>query len=126
MAWKIIGRHKWVSGARITESVNQDDDSSRFTATIRGFRNWKLYQGRPSEEVLRLIIRVVRAIRDQIDGQGEEAEVFLATNEYSLDVDGLRRMMYIFENLISLAFDDYLDEIQDRISLKETQCPPSS
>ena len=45
--WKIIARHKWVMGATITESYLDDPavNLRRFTATIRGWRNWKMYEG---------------------------------------------------------------------------------
>jgi len=38
---KIIARHRWVAGATITESlVDEDRNIKRFTATIRGWRNF--------------------------------------------------------------------------------------
>jgi len=71
--WRILARHRWVSGAVITESVRTDDDLVRqFTATIRGYRNWRIARGRigqmmrPDEVAAR-----VCAIRDRIDAGDE-------------------------------------------------------
>ncbi|GAH70952.1 unnamed protein product, partial [marine sediment metagenome] len=42
---KILARHRWVVGATITESlVDEDRNIRRFTATIRGWRNFKIYE----------------------------------------------------------------------------------
>ena len=44
--FKILARHKWTYGATITESVEREEGKiRRFTATIRGFQNWLLYEG---------------------------------------------------------------------------------
>lgn len=111
--WKIIGRHRWVAGATISESISQDEERhSRFTATIRGYQNWKLYEGRPSEEILQLVITAVRAIRDQIDKYGEDAEAFMAVNEHSHDVTGLRNMVEIFQHPICECFTEYLEDAE--------------
>lgn len=70
---KIIARHKWVDGAIITESVDETDDRiRRYTATIRGFRNWKIFQGRIASKTIESktidsIIEDVKKIRDRID-----------------------------------------------------------
>ncbi len=76
--WKVLARHcNWVSGAVITELVDKTSDVPmyRFVATIRGWRNWCLWQGDPSElsceERVRLIKARVTALRDRID-RGDE------------------------------------------------------
>ena len=70
MSWKIIARHKWVAGATITESYNTNDDRlRRFTATIRGYQNWKLGEYRCVDT--KAIIARVKAIRDRIDSGDE-------------------------------------------------------
>ena len=68
--WKILARHHWVVGAVITESCRVGDEGyRRFTATIRGSRNWKIWQGRtpPAERIMRR----VQEIRDRIDAGDE-------------------------------------------------------
>ena len=70
--WKIIGRHKWVSGATITESYREDDDRiRRFTATIRGWQNFRIYEGKMTSTTTKKIIAKVKSIRDRID-RGDE------------------------------------------------------
>lgn len=113
MSWKIIGRHKWIVGTVVTESVNDDDSERRYTATVRGYRNWKLFEGELFPCYLQLIIRVVRAIRDQIDEDGEGCEAFKAANEYSHDATELWRKVEIFEHPNRIpaegAFDIFLE-----------------
>ena len=76
---KIIARHKWVSGATITESYDEKNDKiRRFTATIRGFQNWKIFQGELTDETTKTVIADVKAIRDRIDA-GDEA-IFIIGN----------------------------------------------
>lgn len=74
---KILGRHKWVSGATITESV--DDEKStckksyrRFTATINGYRNWKIYEGFCFPGMPEKIKDTVAGIKNKIDDGDEE------------------------------------------------------
>lgn len=86
MKWRILARHEWIVGALVTESVNDDDTSRRYTATIRGYRNWRIFEGAVDSNSLSLIVRVVRAIRDQVDADGEDCEAFMAVNEYSHNV----------------------------------------
>jgi hypothetical protein len=69
---RIIGRHKHVIGATITESVDEDDNIRRFTATIRGFQNWRLFEGKTTSDTFTKIIAKVKEIRDRID-EGDEA-----------------------------------------------------
>jgi len=78
MSWKIIARHKWVAGATITESYNTNDDRlRRFTATIRGYRNWKLgeyqitLQPGQWQADLQDVITKAKLIRDRIDAGDE-------------------------------------------------------
>lgn len=70
---KIIARHKWVSGATITESYDEKNDKiRRFTATIRGFQNWRIFEGETDSETVQKVITDVKAIRDRIDAGDEE------------------------------------------------------
>lgn len=63
---KVIARHKWVSGAVITESYDENNEKlRRFTATIEGFRNWKLYEGQVPAPVNKIVDKV-QQIRDRI------------------------------------------------------------
>lgn len=85
--FRILARHKWVEGAIITESVRRDDATDengvsirRFTATIRGFRNWKIYEGSAPSDIVRHIIKYVSDIRDKIDNG--DNEVFKEPNIY--------------------------------------------
>lgn len=110
MGWRILARHKWVAGALITESVSDDSTLYRYTATVRGYRNWRIFEGTGNPGYLNLIIRIVRAIRDQIDAEGENCEAFMAANEYSCNVPELTARAEIFEHPISEAFGRYLDE----------------
>ncbi len=71
--WKILARHKeWVSGATITESYKIDDETGlrRYTATICGWDNWKIWQGETAYKEMKPrvdeIIRRVTKIRDRI------------------------------------------------------------
>ena len=45
MTWKVLARHKWVQHCSITESINTETGDRRFTATILGWRNWRIFQG---------------------------------------------------------------------------------
>lgn len=74
--WKILARHKWIIGAVITESVNENKSDinktyRRFTATVRGWRNFKIYEGYLHEIDTKEIINKVREIRDRIDNGDE-------------------------------------------------------
>lgn len=66
---RILARHHWTHGATITESVSEDGGTRRFTATIRGFCNWRIYEG--SDWNTRKIVDKVREIRDRIDADDE-------------------------------------------------------
>jgi len=84
--WRLLGRHKWVAGATISEScpvgVTASDQWLRsFTATIRGYRNWKIYRGEATAAALAYVIAQVQTIRDRID-DGDES-VFSEPNEFA-------------------------------------------
>ena len=69
---KILARHKWVEGCIITESVDEKKSTKlksyrRFTATIRGFRNWKIYEGFLTNSIAQKVMDKVKKIRDRID-----------------------------------------------------------
>lgn len=71
MGWTVLGRHKWVDGCTISESIQADDDQMRrFTATIYGYHNWRIWQGRVTAKswphVLATIMAKVVAIRVRI------------------------------------------------------------
>lgn len=75
---RILARHKWVSGATITESVSGDGTIRRFTATIRGWRNFKIFEGKLQYNTSKLVRAKVSEIRDRIDA-GDES-VFSGTS----------------------------------------------
>ncbi len=85
MSWKKLAVHSnWVSGAKITESLNTDDNLyRRFTATIRGYGNWKIAEGYVYNRVLGpIVIEKVRFIRDRIEA-GDDT---MFTEENTFDV----------------------------------------
>jgi len=70
--WQILARHKWIVGCTITESINLEEDNvRRFTATIRGWRNWVIYEGNGRNIKIDEIINKVKYIRDQIDNDNK-------------------------------------------------------
>lgn len=78
MAWKVIAReHYWINGAIVYECYDSRDSSSRrWTATIRGYRNWKIgtarYDGnRTAHQITNEVKKHVEAIRDRIDAGDE-------------------------------------------------------
>ena len=106
MSWRILARHKWITGTSITESAN--DGWRRYTATIRGYQNWRLYEGVPVPAIPALVVRAVRAIRDQIDADAEHCEALMASNQYSHNVRDLTMRTEMFEHSVSEAFDAFL------------------
>ena len=74
---KILARHKWVEGAVITESVDEkregykDISYRRFTATIEGFQNWKIYEGYLTEDTAIKVKEMVKHIQGCIK-RGDE------------------------------------------------------
>lgn len=88
LGWKVLQRNtnKWVQGCTITESVREHDGSDttyrRFTATIRGWRGFKIWEGaidRPAHEILAEVIGMVTAVRDRIDS-GDESDFYKQTS----------------------------------------------
>ena len=72
MTWKTLARHRWVSGATITESMLEEDDRyRRFTATVLGWRGFKIAEGRASPELGRKVKEKVTEIRDRIEAGDE-------------------------------------------------------
>lgn len=70
--WRVLAKHKWVAGAIITESYNVDcSHFRRFTETIRGWRNFKIYEGEINQEIAEKIQNKVIEIRDRIDARDE-------------------------------------------------------
>mgnify|MGYP001565713793 FL=1 len=67
--WKIIARHNCRVGCTIIESTNED--SLRFTATIRGFRKWKIYKGKDYCGLIKEVVEKVEEIREKIDSNDE-------------------------------------------------------
>lgn len=73
MAMKILARHRWIDGTVITESGDTETDTPyhRFTATIRGWRNWKIYEGFLSDNIAQRVFDAVMEIRGRIDAEDE-------------------------------------------------------
>ena len=79
--WIVIARHRWTFGATITESYKSNDiGERRFTATIRGFRNWKIMQGHNTGDTVNRVVSKVESIRLRIDANDES--VFTEANVY--------------------------------------------
>ena len=73
---KILARHKWLIGCTITESHDESKSTSdkvwcRFTATVRGWRNFVIYEGFCFVGMAEDIKKKVREIRDKIDAGDE-------------------------------------------------------
>lgn len=83
MANKIIARHKWVADATITESYNPDIPGvRRFTATICGWRNWKIAEGNADNATMtETVIKKVRQIKNRIEFEDEA--IFNEPNNYT-------------------------------------------
>ncbi len=69
---KILARHKWLVGCTITESYDSTKGTKkqayrRFTATIRGWRNWLLFEGFVTKNTTQLVIDKAKSIRQRID-----------------------------------------------------------
>jgi len=77
MGWKKVGIHKWLANARITESHQEIDGElyGRFTATICGWRGWKIYEGPMRAVTTEELIAKTESIRDRIESGDEN--VFL-------------------------------------------------
>jgi hypothetical protein len=77
--WQVLGRHNgWVAGAKITESMLIDSVTGfrRYTATIRGWTNFHIWQGdtyyKDMKERIEEIKRRVEVIKERID-KGDES-----------------------------------------------------
>jgi hypothetical protein len=75
--WKVISRNRRsVSGCTITESYNTEDQGTprlaRFTATIEGFQNFKIYEGRLYQGCGQDVADCVRSIQRLVES-GDEA-----------------------------------------------------
>jgi hypothetical protein len=71
---KILAKHKdWVIGATISESQSDDGKTRRFVATIRGYQNWKIWEGPAlkTQENAKRIQRAVLEILNRIDANDE-------------------------------------------------------
>ena len=83
MAYKILARHKdWIANTIISESVNSKDDRiRRFTATICGWRNWKIFEGRIDQDnVLQFVRNEVLRIKMEIERNNDS--IFSEPNKY--------------------------------------------
>jgi hypothetical protein len=75
--WKILARHKWVSGATISESVSTTTGARRYSATIRGWRNWRIFKCEADElgdmkSRVETIVNRVNEIKRRID-EGDQS-----------------------------------------------------
>ena len=68
--YRVLARHRWVSGCTITESISDCDRYRRFTATIDGWRGFEIYCGALYEadhkDIIRRIIAKVKEIQENI------------------------------------------------------------
>lgn len=70
--WRKVGVHnRWVNDAKITESVYGDGDIRRFTATVCGWSNWRIWEGDVRDISVPSIIEEVKNIRERIR-EGDE------------------------------------------------------
>lgn len=74
--WKVVARDsKAVSGATITQSVDTESEGWRwrYTATIQGWRNFRIAQGCPGhgDFTYEQVCNRVREIRDRIEADDE-------------------------------------------------------
>ncbi len=69
---RILAKHKWLVGVVITESDDETKSTKtqayrRFTATIRGWRNWRLFEGPVTKDTVQIVIDKAKSIRARID-----------------------------------------------------------
>ncbi len=74
--WKIVQRNThWVNRCTICESINFETGQRRFSATIDGWQNWRLFlfdAGKTPPNVGKIVISKVREILAQIDSGDQE------------------------------------------------------
>ena len=74
MKWKILARHKY-PGITISESGNGEEIDGisirKLIATIRGFRNWKIYEGKICPVIFLRAIGKATEIGNRIDNGDE-------------------------------------------------------
>jgi len=67
---KILARHRWVADATITESYDTNEEfrvtHRRFTATVDGYRNFRIYDGELEDGLVKRIIAKVESIKTRI------------------------------------------------------------
>jgi hypothetical protein len=69
--YRLLARHtRWVAGATISEFAN-DENSRRFTATIRGWQKWLIWEGSEVPVPVEAIRAKVREIMSRIDAGDE-------------------------------------------------------
>ena len=73
---KILARHKWLAGCTITEcndeaKATNDKAYRKFTATIRGWRNFVIFEGLCFPGMQKEISDKVKEIRNRIDKNDE-------------------------------------------------------
>ncbi len=71
---KILAKHKWLVGCTITESHDETKSTNdkvycKFTATIRGWRNFVIYEGFCFIGMAEAVKNKVKEIRDKIDNK---------------------------------------------------------
>lgn len=83
LKFKKLAVHDWVAGTKITESIEREQgEIRRFTVTIRGWQNWKIFEEQvfdnnlnkcliPNDVLTKIIIDKVKTIRDRIDSNDE-------------------------------------------------------
>lgn len=82
---------RWVSDATITENMHIETEIRQFTATIKGWRNWKIVRAADSvstPQIVEVVEARVRAIKARIEA-GDDA-VFSEPNEF-IDMPGTRQ-----------------------------------
>jgi len=66
-----MARHKWVSDCTVTESHCEFKSAElvylRFTATIKGWRKFKIYEGYTFENEANAVIARVKSIKEKIE-----------------------------------------------------------
>jgi len=83
---KILAKHKWVENCTITESVDDEDTKyRRFTATIDGWRGFKIYEGFILKNGLlaEAVIKRVKSIKERIK-KGDDSVFYEKTEMFSI------------------------------------------